>query len=51
MSKVLNVHIRILGEGLVKEVHLQADGISRRHYLDWLASDGVSKVGKVIYGV
>ena len=41
MSKVLNAHIRILGKGLVKEVHLRAD-------LDGLASDGVSKVGKVI---
>ena len=48
MSKVLNAHIGILGEGLVKEAHLRAGGISRRYYLDGLASDGVGKVGKVI---
>ena len=51
MSKLLDARVGILGEKLVKEARLRAGGIAGRHYPDGLASDGVGKAGKVIWGV
>ena len=51
ISKFLDTRVGILGEKLVKEPCLRAGGIPGRRYPDGLASDGVGKVGKVIWGV
>ena len=51
MSGFLDARADKLGDKLVKEARLRAGGIPGRHYPDGLASDGVGKVGKVIWGV
>lgn len=51
MSMLLDARVQLLGEKSVNDGHLREGGIPGRHYPDGLACDGISKVGKVIWGV
>ncbi|KAG8221557.1 class I glutamine amidotransferase-like protein [Butyriboletus roseoflavus] len=51
ISMLLDARVALLGEEVVNDGRLRAGGIPGRHYPDGLTCDGISKVGKVIWGV